>query len=290
MKHLLNNLTEEEKNSIRNQHTGGMNVVTENFSKLINAKSGEVKPLISEQETKGEEDTTPYVDPMFGNAGYQKVDEVNLSDGEYIGNLTPEVYKLPDWANLKYVRNIFLFTKDKKYTGYILELPIASRSGVQNLPVTITGKRATIENPEIVFQYFYKQPTSQSGATVNEQVDNANVKTITNKVASEGIKNVTPEMISSPQFKGQYSGYVFGGVFNGVNYEWDCNDVPGMSGVRGVVQGEIISEISKNMFSAIKKYPGDNNPESPCVGFYSKSGSSFIIYSTSNGTVKCMYF
>jgi len=35
MKHLLNNLTEDEKNSIRGQHTGGMNVVTENFSKLI---------------------------------------------------------------------------------------------------------------------------------------------------------------------------------------------------------------------------------------------------------------
>ena len=48
MKHLLNNLTEQEKNSIREQHTGGMNVVTENFSKLINAKSGDVKPLIKE--------------------------------------------------------------------------------------------------------------------------------------------------------------------------------------------------------------------------------------------------
>ena len=50
MKHLLNDLTEEEKNSIREQHTGGMNVVTENFSKLINAKSGDVKPLVNERE------------------------------------------------------------------------------------------------------------------------------------------------------------------------------------------------------------------------------------------------
>ena len=50
MKHLLNNLTEEEKNSIREQHTGGMNVVTENFSKLINTKSGSVKPLVNERE------------------------------------------------------------------------------------------------------------------------------------------------------------------------------------------------------------------------------------------------
>jgi hypothetical protein len=49
MKHLLNDLTEKEKNSIREQHTGGMKVVTENFSRLINTKSGEVKPLVNEQ-------------------------------------------------------------------------------------------------------------------------------------------------------------------------------------------------------------------------------------------------
>ena len=53
MKHLLNDLTEQEKNSIREQHTGGMKVITENFSKLINAKSGDVKPLVNEQ---GEEE------------------------------------------------------------------------------------------------------------------------------------------------------------------------------------------------------------------------------------------
>jgi hypothetical protein len=51
MKHILNDLTEKEKNSIREQHTGGMKVVTENFSKLINAKSGDVKPLVNEDET-----------------------------------------------------------------------------------------------------------------------------------------------------------------------------------------------------------------------------------------------
>ena len=38
MKHILNNLSEEEKNAIREQHTGGMKVMTENFNKLINSK------------------------------------------------------------------------------------------------------------------------------------------------------------------------------------------------------------------------------------------------------------
>jgi hypothetical protein len=49
MKHILNNLTEEEKNSIREQHAGGMKVMTENFSKLLNSKLGDAKPLVNEQ-------------------------------------------------------------------------------------------------------------------------------------------------------------------------------------------------------------------------------------------------
>lgn len=51
MKHILNNLTETEKNNIREQHSGGMKVMTENFSKLINSKLGDVKPLVNEQST-----------------------------------------------------------------------------------------------------------------------------------------------------------------------------------------------------------------------------------------------
>ncbi len=53
MKHLLNDLSEQEKNSIREQHTGGMKVMTESFSKLINSKLGDSKPLVSEQTALG---------------------------------------------------------------------------------------------------------------------------------------------------------------------------------------------------------------------------------------------
>jgi len=53
MKHILNDLSNEEKNSIREQHTGGMKVMTESFSRLLNAKLGDAKPLVNEQaETK----------------------------------------------------------------------------------------------------------------------------------------------------------------------------------------------------------------------------------------------
>ena len=51
MKHILNNLTEQEKNAIREQHTGGMKVATDKFSQLLESKLGDVKPILSEQPT-----------------------------------------------------------------------------------------------------------------------------------------------------------------------------------------------------------------------------------------------
>jgi hypothetical protein len=49
MKHLLNNLSNEEKNSIREQHDGGMSLDTSKFKKLMESKLGDSKPLVSEQ-------------------------------------------------------------------------------------------------------------------------------------------------------------------------------------------------------------------------------------------------
>lgn len=48
MKHLLNDMTDAEKNAIREQHTGGIKVVTENFKKLINSKLGDSRPLVEQ--------------------------------------------------------------------------------------------------------------------------------------------------------------------------------------------------------------------------------------------------
>lgn len=52
MKHLLNNISEEEKNAIREQHTGGKTINTEKFSKLLESKLGDVKPISKEGEKK----------------------------------------------------------------------------------------------------------------------------------------------------------------------------------------------------------------------------------------------
>lgn len=46
MKHLFNNLTEQEKNNIRKQHTGGMQVNNSRFNTLLENKLGNDKPLV----------------------------------------------------------------------------------------------------------------------------------------------------------------------------------------------------------------------------------------------------
>jgi hypothetical protein len=64
MKHLLNNLSEEEKNSIREQHTGGIKVINENFKNMVDKKLGDVPTYLNEQgemldpEKKGDQKPT----------------------------------------------------------------------------------------------------------------------------------------------------------------------------------------------------------------------------------------
>lgn len=50
MKHLLNDMSQEEKNSILEQHSGGKKILIENFNKLVGKKLGEVKPYLTEEE------------------------------------------------------------------------------------------------------------------------------------------------------------------------------------------------------------------------------------------------
>jgi hypothetical protein len=52
MKHLLNNISKEEKENILKQHSGGMKVMTENFRRLMGAKHGNVKPLVEQGNTQ----------------------------------------------------------------------------------------------------------------------------------------------------------------------------------------------------------------------------------------------
>jgi len=82
MKHILNNLTEQEKQAILEQHKGGMKVVNENFSKLIKATLGDAKPLVSEQA--GDQNTHRY-EAGVESPGIEKYltkpDDVTISNG-----------------------------------------------------------------------------------------------------------------------------------------------------------------------------------------------------------------
>jgi hypothetical protein len=74
MKHILNNMSEEEKNAIREQHTGGMKVMTENFNKLINSKLGDSKPLVNE--------AAPGVEPVYDRDEDQSVATIFFKEGQ----------------------------------------------------------------------------------------------------------------------------------------------------------------------------------------------------------------
>jgi len=53
MKHLLNNLSQEEKNRILEQHRGGKIIDTSKFKRLLESKLGDSKPLVMEQQPAG---------------------------------------------------------------------------------------------------------------------------------------------------------------------------------------------------------------------------------------------
>ena len=89
MKHILNDLSEQEKNSIREQHTGGMKVMTESFSKLINSKLGDVKPMVNEQLGTDESPTKKILEGYSNKlSNILKGKTFNVvvksSDGEYV--------------------------------------------------------------------------------------------------------------------------------------------------------------------------------------------------------------
>lgn len=263
MKHLLNNLSEDEKKSIRNKHLGGMKVTTNKFHKLITEKSGNIKPLLSEQNDFLDES---YVRPLI-DKGFKEVTEINLPDGEYVKN------------GSGYQINIM--SSDNKFTGYSLVVNRGIR-GEWSGPITVTGKNTDESTYKIMFKESGYVPSTGTTESVQK---------VTTNIATEGIKNVTSEMIQEPPFKGYYIAYTFGGTFKGVNYEWVCNGVEGMSGVRGNVVGVVISETVENLSQSVNLSLEDAKPSSISLGFsYNNNNTGFILYTTNDGKTKCKYF
>jgi hypothetical protein len=63
MKHILNNISQEEKNRILEQHSGGKTIDTSKFKRLLESTMGDVKPLIAEEDTSKWIKTIAFEDP-----------------------------------------------------------------------------------------------------------------------------------------------------------------------------------------------------------------------------------
>ena len=100
MKHLLNNLSEEEKNSIRGQHTGGMKVSNERFNSLLENKMGNSKPLVEQFDDEDDFDNIDYGSSKNGLLGSddEELDEdtswmndLNEGDDDYAPTLKEKI-------------------------------------------------------------------------------------------------------------------------------------------------------------------------------------------------------
>ena len=83
MKHLLNDIPEWERNSIREQHKGGITIDTSRFKKLMESKLGNVKPLINEMD---DEDYMSSVDSDLEDKSIDTI-KVGLVDKDYFKHL-----------------------------------------------------------------------------------------------------------------------------------------------------------------------------------------------------------
>ena len=120
MKHILNNISEEEKNAIREQHTGGMKLNTEKFKKLLETKQGDIKPLVAEQ-TQGVNFTVK----KYPNKKYfVQVTTPSILKPTDIGNVFPGVgflgneslgFNTEEEANsfIEKIKNLKLISKDQ---------------------------------------------------------------------------------------------------------------------------------------------------------------------------------
>ena len=87
MKHLLNGMPEWEKNSIREQHEGGMSIDTSKFKKLMESKLGNVKPLITEALAANAGEIQKFLQLNIDNtlvADYKFGDKSAIAAGKYL--------------------------------------------------------------------------------------------------------------------------------------------------------------------------------------------------------------
>lgn len=90
MKHILNDISQFEKQRILEQHSGGMFVDNKKFLKLLESKLGSVKPLLNEQMEQVPVDWTNY--PCVPSHPNAKRQDSGAGDGTTIVYIGDTVY------------------------------------------------------------------------------------------------------------------------------------------------------------------------------------------------------
>ena len=253
--------------------------MNKSFSKIRHIQEANLrleKRMLNEQ-------VKPTAEERYAKAGYKEVTKINLPDGTYIAN--PDVsVDTNHKENLNYAGDIHIYNNNQR-TGYVINFNKPSRSGHKNEEINIRGGNQNTFEGKVYFKDVGYKPNPQQSTTNQGQT-----KTMTNNVAKEGLKNVTPQMVESPPFDGDLGAYSFGGVFNGVNYVWDCNGVEGMYGVRGIgITGKIISDKNETLSQLTKEEITDAQKGGNFIGFYGSS-NKFVIYTTTLNKPKCVNF
>jgi hypothetical protein len=169
MKHILNNLTEQEKNAIREQHTGGMKVSTDNFNKLLESKLGDVKPILSEQ-------TKPKMPPPAVNqqpANTQTIQLIQIKVGDTLIDLN-SMEKTSQGANFygsvrgnnKEYFQVLFNCGDNKVAMKKVNVPTSTspqQSMISPAALTLLNKAAGCD------AYVKNQGTSSDNLTLAEQ-------------------------------------------------------------------------------------------------------------------------
>ena len=263
MKHLLNNLTEQEKNSIREQHTGGMEVVTKNFSRLMNGKSGDSKPLIKEQ------DDDKFLEGHVANVtkdGYKQVNKISLPNGEYKKQGSGYQVNLYD-------------SDGKTFTGYVIVTTSGIRGAWNNQPENVTN--GTIRDAYKIFfkDSGYKGPSEEKP-----------IKTIKTKeliYLPQEIIDAPPPRTNIVNGKGSFK------LKNGNLYAYDFSDVTNLTQENTY----FLSDTSKNNVYKIPDmmFANTNSGEnfSVWVGFTQSTNpgnTATIIYQKGDENKKTNYY
>jgi|688.fasta_scaffold898781_2 hypothetical protein len=114
-------------------------------------------------------------------------------------------------------------------------------------------------------------------------------KTFKCNLLTDGIKNVTPEMISTShyEFFGQYHKFILEGEFKNKKYVWDGTGVDGFGdGDEGYARGWILTG---NNSSLTEDGITDADPNGVWIGF-NGSGLKFFCYNSTEGSLKCSNF